>query len=357
MADYVPLFVGDPAPWFRQRCTTTHGDYTFDMTGGRYVVLYFFGSSVDRQTAEALASVGARRGLFDDRQASFFGISADAADEAGGRLKAELPGIRHFFDQEGQVGRLYGARAEGSCRNMWFILDPMLRVRAVFLDEAGVAEHVLDLMGRLPSLDQATEDVPVPVLMLPEVFEPEFCARLTEYYDRSDTHLSGVFTESKDGPSQTVTDTNFKRRRDCTVRDRGLVQQIQARIVRRVVPEIRKVYQFEATQLERLILASYDARDRGCFGPHRDNTVKATEHRRFAVSINLNREFEGGEVRFPEFSRRSYRPDAGGAIVFSCSLMHLVTPVTAGRRLACLPFVYDEAGAALKRANASAMHA
>ena len=34
--------------------------------------------------------------------------------------------------------------------------------------------------------------------------------------------------------------------------------------------------------------------------------------------------------------------------------MHLVTPVTAGRRLACLPFVYDEAAAALKRANAAA---
>ncbi|MGI4958016.1 MAG: 2OG-Fe(II) oxygenase, partial [Janthinobacterium lividum] len=173
-------------------------------------------------------------------------------------------------------------------------------------------------------------------------------------YDRSDSRQSGVFTQKAGGPSQTVTDTNFKRRRDCNVRDAGLVQQIQARIVRRVVPEIRKVYQFEATQLERLILASYDASDHGCFGAHRDNTVTATEHRRFAVSINLNQDFDGGELVFPEFGRRGYRPPAGGAIVFSCSLMHLVTPVTAGRRIACLPFVYDEAAATLKRANVAA---
>lgn len=53
---------------------------------------------------------------------------------------------------------------------------------------------------------------------------------------------------------------------------------------------------------------------------------------------------------FPEFSRRGYRAGAGGAVVFSCSLMHLVTPVMAGRRLACLPFVFDEAAAATRTA-------
>ncbi len=62
------------------------------------------------------------------------------------------------------------------------------------------------------------------------------------------------------------------------------------------------------------------------------------------------RGFAGGELVFPEFSRRGYRAGAGGAVVFSCSLMHLVTPVMAGRRLACLPFVFDEAAAATRTA-------
>ena len=350
MTSHASLFVGDPAPWFRQRCTTRQGDYTFDMTAGRYVVLYLFGSSLDPQARQALQAVRDRRQLFDDHQASFFGVSADPDDEREGRLQAALPGIRYFLDADHLVGRLYGSWPQepgAAPRSLWYVLDPFLRVCAVLLDEPGAAEGVMARLAGLPPLDQAP-GAPAPVLLLPDVFEPEFCERLIGYHDRNGAEPSGVFTQVGDGASRTVTDTGFKRRRDCPVRDRGLAGQIQARIVRRVVPEMRKAFQFEASQLERLILASYDAGDRGCFGAHRDNTVAATRHRRFAVSINLNGDFAGGELVFPEFSRRGYRAGAGGAVVFSCSLMHLVTPVTAGRRLACLPFVFDEAAAAAR---------
>ena len=358
MEDFASLFVGDPAPWFRQACTTPHGDYTFDMTAGRIVVLYLFGSSTDATTQTALSAVAGRRRLFDDRRASFFGVSADAADTV--RLVADLPGIRHFFDHDATVGRLYGSRGIASAerrRALWYVLDPQLRVVAVALDGPETARQVLDFVGRLADRPPAALEMPPPVLLLENVFEPSFCDRLVAVYDGSESRPSGVFTQGADGPSQAVTDTGFKRRRDCTIRDRTLVEQVQGRIVRRVVPEIRKAFQFEATQLERLILACYDSSDRGGFGAHRDNTVTATAHRRFAVSINLNDGFEGGELVFPEFGQRAYRPGQGGAIVFSCSLMHLVTPVTAGRRLACLPFVYDEPAAALKRANAVRSHA
>ena len=358
MSSPTQLLVGDPAPWFRQRCTTHRGDYTFDMTAGRHVVLYLFASSSEPLTQAGLAGIRAGRAVFDDRQASFFGVSGDPADEYEGRLRADLPGIRHFFDADGLVGRLYGSRPgeglSGPPRNLWYILDPMLRVCGALDDGPDAARRVLAALRRLPAPDGTAEALPAPVLMLPDVFEPEFCERLCTYYERSDSQPSSVFTQGPTGPSQAVADMNFKRRRDCPVRDREIAQQIQARIVRRVVPEIRKAHHFEATELDRLILACYDASDRGCFGPHRDNTVTATAHRRFAVSINLNDGFEGGELVFPEFSRRSYRPPAGGALIFSCSLMHLVTPVTAGRRLACLPFVYDEAAARLKRANLAA---
>ena len=54
-------------------------------------------------------------------------------------------------------------------------------------------------------------------------------------------------------------------------------------------------------------------------------------HRRFAVTLNLNDGFEGGELWFQEFGPRRYRPPPGGAAVFSCSLLHEARPVTAGR--------------------------
>jgi hypothetical protein len=109
------------------------------------------------------------------------------------------------------------------------------------------------------------------------------------------------------------------------------------------VPEIAKAFQFRVTRIERYIVACYDAADGGHFRAHRDNTTKGTAHRRFAVSINLNDGYDGGELWFPEFGPRRYRPPAGGAVVFSCSLLHEATRVTRGVRYATLPFLYDDA--------------
>ena len=41
----------------------------------------------------------------------------------------------------------------------------------------------------------------------------------------------------------------------------------------------------------------------------------------------------------------------GGAVVFSCSLLHEATPVTRGKRYAYLPFLYDEEGARIRQEN------
>ena len=107
---------------------------------------------------------------------------------------------------------------------------------------------------------------------------------------------------------------------------------VRARLVRRVLPEIAKAFQFRATRIERYIIACYDAGEGGHFRPHRDNTTKGTAHRRFAVTVNLNAEdYEGGDLRFPEYDMRTYRAPTGGAVVFSCSIMHEATAVTRGQ--------------------------
>jgi predicted 2-oxoglutarate/Fe(II)-dependent dioxygenase YbiX len=182
------------------------------------------------------------------------------------------------------------------------------------------------------------------VLIIPGVFEPDFARRLIAYHQQSGGEESAVLTEVA-----AFTDHDLKSRRDRRITDKVLADQVQTRIFRRVTPELRHAFQFEATRMERLIVACYAAEEGGRFKPHRDNTVAATAHRRFAVSINLNDDFEGGALRFAEYSARPYAPPAGGALVFSCALMHEVLPITRGRRYACLPFVYDEAGARLRR--------
>jgi predicted 2-oxoglutarate/Fe(II)-dependent dioxygenase YbiX len=190
-----------------------------------------------------------------------------------------------------------------------------------------------------------------PVLIAPRIFEPAFCKRLLDYYDAQGGTPSG-FMREVEGKTVMATDPSHKRRSDATIEDEALAAACRARISRRLSPLITQAFQFTPTRIERYIVACYDADSGGWFRPHRDNTTKGTAHRKFAVSINLNAEdFDGGDLRFPEFGSRTYRPPTGGAVVFSCSLLHEATPVTRGRRFAFLPFLYDEEGAKIREAN------
>jgi peroxiredoxin/predicted 2-oxoglutarate/Fe(II)-dependent dioxygenase YbiX len=356
---YRLLAPGDPAPWFRQR-STSNPDYAFDTVAGRYVVLCFFGTAADETGRAALAAVEASRALFDDDRICFFGVSADPADLTEGRARESLPGIRHFWDFDRQVARLYGSAALGEgaaeqspLRRFWVVLDPNLRVRAVFPFEPDGSdrERVIAYLGALPPVDRfAGFEMFAPVLLVPNVFEPEFCRHLIGLYEENGGEESG-FMREVDGKTVAVHDHRHKRRRDHTISDPDVIRQIQNRIIRRINPEIEKVHCFRPTRMERYIVSCYAAEDGGHFRAHRDNTTKGTAHRRYAVSINLNGDFEGGEVGFPEYGSRTYKAPPGGAVVFSCSLLHAVSEVTAGRRYAFLPFLYDDAAAAIREAN------
>jgi len=359
MPRYAQILPGDPAPWFRAR-TAANPSYAFDSAGGRYLVLCFFGSAGDPQGAAAVAAARARPELFDDVHASFFGVSLDPRDEGDARVAESYPGYRFFLDFDGAVARRYGAlpvEGEGTVgqpmRRFWAVLDPTLRAVAVvpFAQDGSDAAEALDIVARLPPPDRfAGIELQAPVLYLPRVFEPEFCARLIAQYDARGGEESGVMRDV-DGRTVGVMDPRHKRRKDVMLEDRALVEEVQARFMRRVVPEIRKAHQFEVTRMERYLVACYAAEDGGHFSAHRDNTTHGTAHRRFAVSVNLNADFDGGEVRFPEYGPRGYKAPPGGAVVFSCSLLHAVGRVTAGRRYAFLPFLYDEAAAKLREAN------
>ena len=154
-----------------------------------------------------------------------------------------------------------------------------------------------------------------------------------------------------DGKTVMKQDAQRKVRKDYLIEDEELIKLIQRRVQRRIAPEILKVHQFNANRMERYIVACYTAEDGGHFFMHRDNTTKGTAHRRFAVSINLNSDFDGGELSFPEYSRKSIKIPTGTAVVFSCSLLHTVSKVTRGYRYAFLPFLYDDAAAKVREAN------
>ncbi len=346
--------VGDPAPWFFAR-STNNARYVFHTAAGRYVLLGFLGSGRRPEVQAALRLLAARRDLFDDRQISFFGVSVDASDEAESRLQQSLPGIRYFWDFDLAVSKLYGATPLDAVqgpkliyRSFWLLLDPMLRVlRSVPITATA------DLLGEIAALPplESQGQAHAPVLVLPRVLEPELCRDLIARYESGETHDSG-FMRDIDGKTTLMLDHSHKRRADYHIDDETLQGALRLRVQRRLIPEIAKAFQFEVTRMERYIVSCYDGTNGGHFRPHRDNTTKGTAHRRFAVTINLNAEdYEGGDLRFPEFGPRSYRAPTGGAVVFACSLLHEALPVTSGKRYAFLPFLYDDAAAKIREAN------
>jgi predicted 2-oxoglutarate/Fe(II)-dependent dioxygenase YbiX len=274
-----------------------------------------------------------------------------------------LPGIHLFWDFDRAVSRLFGATTEAnvgkpgpvSYRPFSIVLDERLRVVAIvpFGDQPEQhVRHLIQALTDLPPLEPEQEaSVPAPVLIVPRIFEPDLCRTLIRYYEERGGEESG-FMRDIDGKTVAVHDYNHKRRRDQIIADEQLRKACMIRIHDRLAPEILKAFQFKATRIERYIVACYEAETAGHFRPHRDNTTKGTAHRRFAVSLVLNTgEFDGGQVRFPEFGRQTYAPPAGGAVVFSCSLLHEATPVTRGKRFVFLPFLYDDAAAQIRQEN------
>jgi peroxiredoxin/predicted 2-oxoglutarate/Fe(II)-dependent dioxygenase YbiX len=354
------LLRGDPAPVFVARAPGKD-HFVFDTVAGRYVVLCFFVSAGRADMAALHRAFRARADLFDDRHASFFGISADPADEAQGRVAPQIPGFRLFWDFDRAIGAAYGLAEAGApsgraaYRACTVVLDPRLRVLAVLpvLDPATHAAEAIAFVERLPRLaDPGRVEAAAPVLCVPDVFEPELCRALIADYAAAGGEDSGFMRSDAQGRTVLKVDYGHKRRRDHPIEAQLLRDAIRARIQRRLVPEIEKAFQFKATRIERYIVACYDSDEGGYFRPHRDNTTKGTAHRRFAVTLNLNAEdYEGGDLRFPEFGLAAYRAPTGGAVIFSCSLLHEATPVTAGRRYAVLPFLYDEAAAKIREAN------
>ncbi len=255
--------------------------------------------------------------------------------------KTRLP-VPVFIDGQGAVSDAYGVPER---KGRVVVLDPSLRVIRTVATEAqmdrALAASVLAAVSELPSVESRTILAQAPVLLVPRVLEPEVCEHLMEVWSRCGNQETGV-EASEHRTRASALRSDLKRRRDHTVTDARLMKMLVLTVGRCVLPEVQRAFSFPATQFEGFKIVRYEDVTRGYFRAHRDNLSPATAHRRFALSLNLNEGYEGGEILFPEYGPVRYRPATGEALLFSCSLLHEVAEVTSGERFALLSFLFGD---------------
>ena len=338
-----PPDFGESLPYFSAQ-TDGVANYSIDVAAGRWIVLMAFHSLGDREAKSAHDEVLKCSHLFNDADAAFFGISIDPTDRSQRGLANASAGRRYFWDFEQKVAPMFGGRPS------ILLIDRGFRVVKVapLSETIGVLRRLEEELAAEPPMDQASF---APILTLPRIFEPEFCAEVIAYFRGRTPEVSG-FAATVEGRTINLVSPRFKRRLDVTIEDPALITMIHEKMVRRLFPALKRAFNWEADKIERFLICRYGEDDNGFFSSHRDDATAGTAHRQFAVTINLNPEdYDGGCLRFPEFGRRTYAPPLGGATVFCCSLLHEVTPVTRGERFAFVPFLFNAAGESIRNSN------
>lgn len=325
----------------------------YDRFAGNAVVLYFTVSNSGIEAEKELRGFAERRDQFDALGGRVVVVTRDG-HEANAKVIGDLGlDLEIFSDPVGAITHGYCGEpalanpitgkkppGDGNC-NSTFVIDPNQRIATTLHGGVDQAQRALDGLGNLRRrLEPRNGLQPAPVLLLPDVFSPELCQQLIADWERE--HYEGVITVGTgfdDDADELVVASSVKMRRD-----HRLGNDANARVCeivgRRVVPMLHKAFHFGIGSMQHFRVGAYAA-DRGdFFKTHRDNDSSTTANRRFAMSVNLNDDYEGGAVCFPEFGSEQYRAPAGGALIFSCSLLHEALPVEDGTRFVALTFFF-----------------
>ena len=347
-----PLAPGDRAPDFLLPDQNRSVDPFYNLVQGQPIVLHFYPNGRKTAFRAEMDGLRAQAGAFADRGAQVFAINTDALPANVAFAEQESLPFLLMTDPQGRVHRQYGVpvldpRKGGGAATrsvVTFVLDRSQRALETIqgrseLSHAGQALACLDRLGPPPRAETVT--MTAPVLIIPRVLDRAFCQRLIDIWHK-DNAESGTITMGRSGREAKEIRHEVKRRRDHHVGDPALFQEISDTVFARIAPEVERAFDTRLDRVEEFKIVRYDAEEGGFFRAHRDNSIPDKAQRRFAMTLNLNtEEYEGGELRFPEFGPNLYRPGTGDAVVFSCSLLHEAMDVTKGSRFTLLSFLLD----------------
>ena len=334
------LTAGDRLPDFQRPDAAGKPCLLFDLHFGQPMALFLCGRADAPSTRAELAALDGPGG--DWKQVTRVAVVLGTVKECAALNEALKPGFTLLADDGALTGHLLGAPPSAMTA---FVLDDNLRILDRLERVSEPAAFVADVAARYAARPRREAQVlrqQAPVLFIPRVLDEALCEGLVALFEETGGQPSGVSYIQGDQANWRP-DPSVKMRRDIYLEGGPWLERVKEALARRALPEIKRCFNFQVTQHEVFKVIRYDE-GAGYFRPHRDNESKDTAHRRFAMTLNLNNgDYEGGQLRFPEFGPDLYEAGRGGAAIFSCSLLHEAVAVTRGKRYALLGFFFSDA--------------
>lgn len=247
-----------------------------------------------------------------------------------------------WADADGSIAASFGIEMQQAAKkkSYAFLCNRNLQVLSRY--EFGNIENFMgdiirDTDELAPKLEHNLVGEHAPVLVVPNVLDQASCQRLISYWQSEGERFEGKIGADENSNYS----KSWKVRTDTHVTDE-LQTHLDELLTRNLFPELEKVTGLKVTRREDYKIGCYDGAKGGFFNQHRDNFEPGLAYRRYAMTLNLNDDFEGGELNFPEYGGGLYRPSAGTAVIFPCSLMHQANKVTTGQRYMLVSFFYGE---------------
>jgi len=343
-----PYDVGDIMPYFLADSTAGKA-LPMEKQAGRPGLLFFLSySDVEGNTSFFRSLAAALEKLGHKDHSTLFVMDATVDQLTQFKEQSKLP-FMFWADPEKAIARSLGAPAGAG----GYLLNSNLQIKKRYagLAPAKLAEAAVTDLGELleeNARKQKKNTVigeSAPVLVLPEIFPPEFCDELLEAFKNGPTHPGHLGSDKK-------YNAKLKVREDYIV-PAELRAKIDLKLSRSLFPEIEKIFGFKISARENYQIGLYKGDDNGFFSFHRDNFAPEMGYRRIAMTLVLSDDYEGGGLRFPEYGDQIYRPARGSAIAFSCGTLHEACKVTKGERFVLIGFFHGEQEEAFRQSVAA----
>ena len=211
------------------------------------------------------------------------------------------------------------------------LLSPNKRIKEIFQN---INNNYIKQLEEL-DLSQYYDYNSIPYIIIENVLDNKLFNDLIDYYSKNINKVILNKTKTKD--------------REHIHTNKLLTDIIDNKLSRTVFPEVKKIYNYDIKFREDYKICNYASSSSGRFHQHRD-TPHPHNHRKFAMSLLLNDDYEGGELYFPEYNIK-LKPKKNTAVIFPGILSHGILDVTKGNRMSLITFFTTKEAESYKITN------